>query len=1109
MAVAEYIRTVASEASHGVAETTHYAAIKALLNAAGDELAPKVRAIIHPGGTGAGLPDGALWTASLLPKPGQGALALFGPKDRIPDRGGVEVKGLDADLEKLADSDQVRKYLSPLKQLLITNLREFAVVQLRDGKATIIEQYRLAESKSAFLGMTEADAKPHERPLKEFLRRALRAQTAIESPGELAFFLASHARDAKARLDSRGEFDELLKLKAALESALGIQFAEGKGDDFFRAQLVETLFYGLFSAWVLWHEDKQKETEAFSYTQTSAYLSVPVIDRLYNAAASKRILEKTGLRHALRNAADVLNRVDRVAFFQAFDSGMAVQYFYEPFLAAFDPELRKQLGVWYTPPEIVQGMVAKCDRLLMDELGEPEGLAGDNVLVLDPCCGTGAFLVEALRVAAERWRDRGEPYADRLRHAATARMFGFELLTGPFVVAHLQVAFLLARHGVRLEGDERAAVFLTNALTGWEPMSQEKRALDPLALYDESDRAHQVKREEQILVVVGNPPYSGYAGISQMDEERSLSDRFRPEKSRGQGLNDLYVRFFAMADRRIQKTGKGLVCFISNYSWLEGHSFAKMRETFLANYDRIWIDNLHGDKFATGKTTPDGDPDPSVFSTDSNREGIQVGTAVATLARVHEVTPDIAQVLYRDFWGTNKRIEFLDDLGHYSQVIPAPTLGFSFRARATTAGYSKWSLLPDLLPYSSPGVKTSRDAALVSIDLEPLKARIEAYFDRTKGNATVRQLIPDLMDSTVRFAAELVRQKLVSQGIRSGEFKRFHYQPFDDRWIYYHPSKLLDERRPGLFNLSKSQNLFILSRSKGERLEEGSPAGLTRQLADWHATRPGSACIPLWLAQSDTSEGDQLSLLEGERETAVRTYNLSPLAWEALDDHSLRDQPETIFFHALAIMHSPAYAEENAGALRQDWPRVPLELPQTAAEPETDATRDWLLRGLALGKRVAALLDIETPVAGIETGDVEPALRSIARFEMLDGSTPRERTEDVTLKARWGYRGQGGVVMPGPDASVKNEDGTRDIVANAKARWTGVPDAVWNYHLGGYQVLKKWLSYREEAILGRPLTLEEIRTFTAICRRIASLLALAPELDAHYHAATLQNVNSC
>ena len=215
MSVAKYIATVATEAAHGVAETTHYAALKDLLNEAGDELSPKVRTLIHPKGSGVGIPDGEFWTANLMPKPGQEALDLFSPKEKIADHGALEAKGLDADLDGLKDTDQVRKYLGRYRQVLLTNLREFAVVQTRDGAPTLIERYALANGKAAFLGMTEADAKPHERPLKEFLRRALRAQTAIEGPGELAFFLASHARDAKARLDERGDFDDLPRLKAA------------------------------------------------------------------------------------------------------------------------------------------------------------------------------------------------------------------------------------------------------------------------------------------------------------------------------------------------------------------------------------------------------------------------------------------------------------------------------------------------------------------------------------------------------------------------------------------------------------------------------------------------------------------------------------------------------------------------------------------------------------------------------------------------------------------------------------------------------------------------------------------------------------------------------
>ena len=174
-------------------------------------------------------------------------------------------------------------------------------------------------------------------------------------------------------------------------------------------------------------------------------------------------------------------------------------------------------------------------------------------------------------------------------------------------------------------------------MTGWEPPKEPKTLLLFPELQDERDAAEHIKRDAPIVVVLGNPPYNGFAGVA-MAEERALSDAYRTTKQapapQGQGLNDLYVRFFRMAERRIaEQTGRGVVCFISNYSWLDGLSFTGMRERYLDAFDTITIDSLNGDKYKTGKVTPDGQPDPSVFSTTFNPKGIQVGTAIATLVR--------------------------------------------------------------------------------------------------------------------------------------------------------------------------------------------------------------------------------------------------------------------------------------------------------------------------------------------------------------------------------------------------------------------------------------------------------------------------------------------
>ena len=307
--------------------------------------------------------------------------------------------------------------------------------------------------------------------------------------------------------------------------------------------------------------------------------------------------------------------MDQEAFFNRFNEGEAVPYFYEPFLEAFDPALRKQLGVWYTPAEVVDYMVARVDRALKDDLGIADGLAGENVYVLDPCCGTGAYLAAVLRrIAANLHQGQGlgALTGAQVKQAATERVFGFEIMPAPFVVAHLQVGLTMQALDAPLAENEteRAGVYLTNALTGWEPYV--KKPLPFPELEQERDHSDRVKQHRPILVILGNPPYNGFAGMA-VDEERALSETYRRTENvrrpEGQGLNDLYVRFFRMAERRIaEKTGQGIVCFISNYSWLDGLSFTGMRERYLQAFDAIRIDCLNGDKYKTGKIAPDGSP---------------------------------------------------------------------------------------------------------------------------------------------------------------------------------------------------------------------------------------------------------------------------------------------------------------------------------------------------------------------------------------------------------------------------------------------------------------------------------------------------------------------
>ena len=548
-------------------ERSYYSPLANLLNAVGDALKPKVFCVGELVQQGAGHPDFGLYTAKQVQR-GR-------PRDgQLPEYGVVEVKSAGDDSWLTAEGSQVSRYWDRYRLVLVTNTRDFVLLgEDPEGKPAKLETFRLAESAQAFetrLETPRAFARDVGPGLGEYLCRALSHSATLVEPRDLAWLLASYARDGLARVEASGDVPSLRAVRSALEEALGVRFEGSRGAAFFRSTLVQTLFYGVFSAWVLWARQTSPPTGRFNWHEAVWHLRAPVLRALFQQVSDPGRLQPLGLVEVLDWTAAALGRVDRSAFFARFSEGEAVPYFYEPFLEAFDPALRKQLGVWYTPVEVVRYMVARVDRALKDDLGIADGLAAENVYVLDPCCGTGAYLAEVLRRIADNLKDRGSGALTgaRVKRAATERVFGFEIMPAPFVVAHLQVGLTMQSLDAPLsdDGEERPGVFLTNALTGWEPRVQ--KPLPFPELEEERDRAERVKQDSPILVILGNPPYNGFAGMA-VEEERELSTAYRTTKRvrrpEGQGLNDLYVRFFRMAERRIaEKTGQGVVCFITN-----------------------------------------------------------------------------------------------------------------------------------------------------------------------------------------------------------------------------------------------------------------------------------------------------------------------------------------------------------------------------------------------------------------------------------------------------------------------------------------------------------------------------------------------------------------
>ncbi len=1133
-------------------ERSSYGPLAGLLNAVGGALKPRVFCVQELADRGAGHPDFGLFTAKQIQRgqPRQG---------QTPERGVVEVKAAGDDAWLTAAGEQVSRYWDRYRLVLVTNTRDFVLVgEDAAGRPAKLETFRLADGAGNFrrkLEKPRAFAREVDAGLGEYLCRTLSHRAALAEPRDLAWLLASYARDGLARVEAAGDAPSLAAVRKALEEALGVRFEGEKGARFFRSTLVQTLFYGVFSAWVLWARasagsevgDRGRSLSRgagrFNWREAVWHLRAPVLRALFQQLSDPGRLQPLGLVEVLDWTAAALDRVDHAAFFARFHEGEAVPYFYEPFLEAFDPDLRKQLGVWYTPVEVVRYMVARVDRALKDDLGIPEGLAAENVYVLDPCCGTGAYLAEVLRRIAANLEGQGlgALAGTRVKKAATERVFGFEIMPAPFVVAHLQVGLTMQGLDAPLrdDGEERPGVFLTNALTGWEP-----HTIKPLPfpeLEEERDRAGRVKQDTPILVILGNPPYNGFAGMA-VDEERELSDAYRTTKKvrrpEGQGLNDLYVRFFRMAERRIaEKTGQGIVCFISNYSWLDGLSFTGMRERYLEAFDAVRIDCLNGDKYKTGKVAPDGSPDPSIFSTEGDPVGIQVGTAIATLVRKAEHMPAEA-VGFRHLWGQAKLAALLETAEAepdtlYADVSPLLPLGLPFMRTSVSEDWFDWPSLPELFPVSFPGVQTKRDSFLVDIDLDRLKKRVSDYFDPALSHEEIARRYPGAMKSSSGFVvrdARKVRDALLARGGPNQEgFVRHTYRPFDDRWLYWESERGLLGRPSIDYRLQAFKgNLFIEARER-EAKEDFSRGTPIRGLAD-NFGNGFSSFFPIWLraghigSEDDGPRNPEAWLPDpvahgiGSGTGAPHNRpNLSGAAQRYL--HSLGLGVEDLFHHVLATLHDPAYREANAGALRMEWPRIPLPgwpAPGTDGVPpaterslalpdrQTVEAAEALARSAERGRELAALLDPDTPVPGVTTSALRPEIAAIAVPATTDG---RNMTgQDFALTAGWGHVGTGGAVMPGQGHAAERAftpeeraalshtlpvlgATTSDVYLNHRAFWRNVPAAVWNYKLGGYQVLKKWLSYRERGILDRPLRPEEVQHFTETARRIAAILA--------------------
>ncbi|HLG99485.1 MAG TPA: type ISP restriction/modification enzyme [Bryobacteraceae bacterium] len=660
-------------------------------------------------------------------------------------------------------------------------------------------------------------------------------------------------------------------------------------------------------------------------------------------------------------------------------------------------------------------------------------------------------------------------------------------------------------------------------------------------MQEEREAADRVKQEAPVLVIIGNPPYNAFAGTSPTEEE-GLVEPYKEGLISEWGikkfnLDDLYVRFFRVAERRITKTGRGVVSFISNYSWTSEPSFVVLRKRLLEGFDRFWIENLHGNR-KISEYAPDGKTSETVFAMSGFSPGIRQGVVTSLWVKLEKDKKTPTRVLFRDdinaAKASDRRAQLLKSLAavdfdkKYAVVAPDKDNRYRFWTARITKQYRAWPRVVDLCAEPpSNGLMEKRGGALIDIDRSTLKKRIINYFDSGVSWEALKGLGDGLTKNAARFVAREARKKvLAKEKFSDDRLQRYAVRPFDNQWCYYTPVRpLWNEPRPALWAQIWEGNSFFLSRLRSSSSTEGVPSYFVQGLSDDHLIMPDASCFPIRLRKVATrkpKDDDSGHLfLEEESDNISTVANLSAKARAYLKSLGFSDPDQDaetagiIWMHALAIAYSPCYLANNADGVQGDWPRIPLPI-----------TKKQLIASATLGRHIAQLLDPECEVPGVTAGNLRKELASIGVIHREGGG--HLKGSDLNVTAGWGHPGTGGITAPGKgrvrERKLSDEERaaiaagsfalgvaaehvigilggvTYDVYLNDVAYWKNVPASVWDYRIGGYQVLKKWLSYREACFLDRPLAVEEAEYVTEMARRIAAILLFSSHLNANYEA---------
>jgi predicted helicase len=843
----------------------------------------------------------------------------------------------------------------------------------------------------------------------------------------------------------------------------------------FADMYAQTIAYGLFAARC------ECDNPAKFSRRDAAYLipkTNPFLREFFEQVAGPKLDSR--IEWVVEDLVELLRRADMAEVLRDFGKRVRkedpVVHFYETFLKAYDPTVREMRGVYYTPEPVVNYIVRAIDHTLKTEFNRPEGLADRDVYILDPACGTSTFLYEIVKHIHGHLCERGQAgtwdlYVEKY---LLPRLFGFELLMAPYAVAHLKLALLLKELGYEFKSDERINIFLTNTL---EEAIKKSQTLFAKFISDEANNAAAIKEKLPIMVVLGNPPYSGISAnrgewITKLLREYYQVDG-KPLGEKKTWLQDDYVKFIRFAQWRIEQTGHGIVGFITNHGYLDNPTFRGMRQSLMNAFDKIDVLDLHGNA-KKKEVAPDGSKDENVFD-------IQQGVAIGLFTRLKERTGK-CHVRHGDLWGKQEdKYAALTKLGpksrHLASVRPkSPSYYFVPRDEKGIKEYQQYWPVTKIYNTYVAGIVTARDSVVFAHSSEELLRTIKDFRDVSLTDDELRFKYFGGISRSKYPPGDTRGWKLHDARINLRNDKNWKshvvncmYRPFDIRPLYYIDSMVDWPRTKFMRHMLEGENLGLITTRNIEIGRGFEHVFATRNIAQHHAVslKEVNYMFPLYLYREDDNgkntggggngNGYQMMIAEPKAKYGKkRRPNLSrefvkemaaALKMEFVEDGKgdLKKTfgPEDVFDYIYAIFHSPSYRTRYAEFLKSDFPRVPL------AE---DAKQ---FRKLAsLGGELVALHLMESPKLE----------RVITKYD-VNGDHLVDR--------------------------VRYVDAQKRVYINDEQFFAGVPKEVWEFQIGGYQVCEKWLKDRK----GRKLTVDEISHYQRIVTALSETIRLMNEID--------------